>query len=531
MKQRYRRQQRGAASVAPWIGCALVLLAGVAPLVRAAPGPLFVSPMGSGTACTQAAPCALHTALNLAADADLIYLAAGTYTATGDEVAAVDTEVSLWGGWDGAGTGPITRDPNLHTTILDGEGARRVITIAPGASPTLDGLYLTRGYTTGNGGAVAAMGGRPTVRGCWIDDNHAALSGGGVYFNNTTGATLLDNQIHDNGAATFSGGGIYVRNDPAVTVSRNTVERNTANGGGGGMHLDNCDAAGVTANAVLFNVSATYGGGIYLSGTDSARLVSNQIESNQAGAQGGGLYLNQSSGASVEQNLIAWNGAEGSGGGVSLFSESVDVSLGGNQIVDNWTDGDGAGVYVSDSGTSLFLNNLIAGNRLRTSGRNGAGLYAAGTRVELLHTTVAHNTGGHAQGVCLQDGATATLTNTILVSHSVGIQADAGSAVTMEATLWGAGVWANGTDTAGGGTILTGTVNVRAVPGFVDAATRDYHLAAGSAALDAGVDAGVRVDLDRQPRPYLAPDLGADEYWPAGALVRVYLPVVQNRMD
>jgi hypothetical protein len=54
----------------------------------------------------------------------------------------------------------------------------------------------------------------------------------------------------------------------------------------------------------------------------------------------------------------------------------------------------------------------------------------------------------------------------------------------------------------------------------------DYQIGSASAALDAGVDAGVLSDIDRQPRPYLAPDLGADEYWPPGALNYSYLPLV-----
>ena len=34
------------------------------------------------------------------------------------------------------------------------------------------------------------------------------------------------------------------------------------------------------------------------------------------------------------------------------------------------------------------------------------------------------------------------------------------------------------------------------------------------------------VDIDSQPRPYQAPDLGTDEYWPPGVLKYFYLPIV-----
>ena len=40
------------------------------------------------------------------------------------------------------------------------------------------------------------------------------------------------------------------------------------------------------------------------------------------------------------------------------------------------------------------------------------------------------------------------------------------------------------------------------------------------------LDAGGKTDIDLDPRPYLTPDLGADEYWPPGALKYIYLPLV-----
>ena len=41
-----------------------------------------------------------------------------------------------------------------------------------------------------------------------------------------------------------------------------------------------------------------------------------------------------------------------------------------------------------------------------------------------------------------------------------------------------------------------------------------------------GVLAGVVSDVDHEPRPYQAPDLGADEYWPPGALRHIYVPLM-----
>jgi len=139
---------------------------------------------------------------------------------------------------------------------------------------------------------------------------------------------------------------------------------------------------------------------------------------------------------------------------------------------------------------------------------------------QFLHNTIARN--GSTYGLLVEAGATIALTNTILISHTVGITVAADSTATLQATLWGSGVWANGADRGGPGTILTGTVNVWGDPAFGDPEGGDYHIGPGSAAIDAGVDAGVTTDIDGDPRPVGAGyDIGADEF-----MSRTYLPLV-----
>jgi hypothetical protein len=136
----------------------------------------------------------------------------------------------------------------------------------------------------------------------------------------------------------------------------------------------------------------------------------------------------------------------------------------------------------------------------------------------LLHTTISGNSGGDGSGVYVsyyynQHYSVVALTNTILTSHTVGVIVTAGSTATLEATLWGSGAWANGTDWGGAGTIITGTpaYNTWGDPDF--AGGGDYHIGPGSAAIDQGVDAGVTVDVDGETRPVgRRYDIGADEF-------------------
>jgi hypothetical protein len=95
----------------------------------------------------------------------------------------------------------------------------------------------------------------------------------------------------------------------------------------------------------------------------------------------------------------------------------------------------------------------------------------------------------------------------------VGVTVTAGSTATLEATLWGSGPWVNLTDWGGDGATLIGTVNIWEDPAFLDPDGGDYHIGLGSAAVDAGVDAGLKYDMDGDTRPQGSSyDIGADEF-------------------
>ena len=78
----------------PALAGVLVLLGVMHTAATAQAGTLFVAADGTGTACTQAHPCALSTALARAHDGDTLYLAGGRYTGTG---AAVITSLPDFG--------------------------------------------------------------------------------------------------------------------------------------------------------------------------------------------------------------------------------------------------------------------------------------------------------------------------------------------------------------------------------------------------------------------------------------------------
>jgi hypothetical protein len=255
-----------------------LFLNGTSRVARADPGDLFVTPTGSGSACTQAQPCALQTALAQAADGDTIYIAEGTYTGTGGAVVTIAKSITLYGGWDGSPTGSVVRDPDAYPTALDGEGARRVVYISGPVAPVLDGLVTRRVVYIS--GPVA-----PVLDGLVI--RHGNATGLGGYSTYDAGGGVY---IHE--ANAFMNHCTIINNDAGPASS-------AGNGVGGGIAVIASDAR--LENNLIISNTARWGGGVRaISGAPVFRH--NQFLSNTS-LFGGGMYLMWTQ-AQVEDNLF-----------------------------------------------------------------------------------------------------------------------------------------------------------------------------------------------------------------------------------
>jgi parallel beta-helix repeat protein len=344
-----------------------------------------------------------------------------------------------------------------------------------------------------------------------ISGNLAYASGGGVYLL-LSPATLNDNTIQGN-RAEYYGGGVYLDNS-AATLTRNLINDNTAGiYGGGGISLF-FSPTELSDNTIVDNHADSWvGGGVFLDHSD-VTLSDTTITSNTARYGGGGLYLDASH-ATLNRNTVQGNTTlYDEGGGIHL--EDSQVTLVGNIIQGNNTTvyGDGGGMYLGFSDGRL-INNIIADNR---ADGVGGGLYAEASHLHLFHTTIAHNSSADSSGMYVTNDelgySTLSLTNTILVSQSVGITVTAGNTASLNSVLW----YDNGADTGGAG-VITVSNEYTGNPAFVH---NKYRLTVNSAAINKGINAGVATDIDGQVRD-AAPDLGADEYLPT---VPTYLPVI-----
>ena len=110
-----------------------------------------------------------------------------------------------------------------------------------------------------------------------------------------------------------------------------------------------------------------------------------------------------------------------------------------------------------------------------------------GGQLNARHWTLA---GNGPYGLYVDTGS-AEIANTIAASHTT---AAFWGTVSADHTLFAG----NGTDC---GDSATCTNNLSGLPLFADPSEADYHLLIGSAAIDAGKDAGVTTDIDGDSRP------------------------------
>jgi len=411
-----------------------------------------------------------------------------------------------------------------------GNGGGAVFDNSPGA--TLSDNVISENRATWGGGLYFRNSPTATLIANTISGNVANHAGGGMkghagaYFYHSDNATLISNTISGNHSANHCGGVCFSTSHNAV-LTGNAIISNTRgswwDGCGVGVYLNNSKNTSLIDNTISHNTASNLdwpgtilGGGLYI-GNSTAALISNTISSNGA-TRGGGLYVDSNSIVALISNTITGNTVYdscgmwcydpvGSGGGLHLNNSTATLT--NTIIADNQAETVGGGLYVERSAITL-TNSIVADNQITLTGQitgSGSGLHIEGSSPHLLHTTIARNSGGDGSGVYITGTtSTAFLTNTILVSHTVGITVAAGNTAILNGVLW-----YNNTVNTGGTGAITITNEYTGDPAF---AADGYHLTASSEAIDKGVNAGVDDDIDGDPRPAgTGYDIGADEYY------------------
>jgi predicted outer membrane repeat protein len=330
----------------------------------------------------------------------------------------------------------------------------------------LNSVEVLSSITGGSGGAVKGAG-LVVVNGGRFQGNSSTNNGGAIY----AGGALLVN-------------GSIIRNNSCALVSCD----------GGGLY-----AAGpltLTNTEVISNSSLGLGGGAFAAG--AAGVSGGKFERNQGSFGGGGLYA--AAGLLLTGTLIMSNTAPsggGDGGGVNATGGLTinRAEFRGNSAVSG-------GGLVHQAGSGSIVNTLFAGN---TASGNTAAISLEGAGTDTLkHVTIASSAPVAGAAINANKG-TVAIQNVIIAHHAVGLRVISG-VVSLDNSLF----FATGLDIDG--SVADDNNRATGNPKFVSPAAGNYHLQFGSAAIDAGFDAGINFDFEGDPRPALNGfDIGYDE--------------------
>jgi len=328
---------------------------------------IFVSADGTGTDCTQAAPCQPSQGLVNATDGDMIYFEAGKYFgSTADSILTITKGVSLIGGWDGLNEGGLNVNPELFTTAFDGQNARGILKIL---SPSethpvfVSGFTFVRGHSHAlneDGGAIYIKDGKAIIENNLFELNFAPSYGGAIHVNSSDGFEARDNYFYGN-QATYGGGAIHINRSPEAEmaiIENNVFEENgTEDYGYGGAIEINRSSARINANLIINTTGATSSVLIY---SQELVTVTNNI-------------------------LFGSSNSLGNHAAITVENRAGVIS----QIINNTIVNADVGIFINGDSVINITNNIIAGCAV---GVNSYGsFYLDGTHNLLYNNTVNTN--------------------------------------------------------------------------------------------------------------------------------------------
>jgi len=295
---------------------------------------------------------------------------------------------------------------------------------------------------------IRGVGGRPV-----IDMTGQAISNGkGIFV--SAGADAVFENLELVGASVTDGNGAGLRWEGAGTLAvRDCVFRSNEDGilGGnvGGLHPEN--VATIEGNEFVDNSRGTPGQthSVYFGEADTVTFRGNWSHAlYPGGSDVGHLFKSR-----ARHNLVLYN---------RLTSEDTPSSYELN---------------LPEGGEAYVVGNLIqqrvGGQRIMISFADGDGTQYPSSQLYVANNTFVSESAGDATFVrTIQADAKLVLTNNLFVGP--------------------------GTLTNGGMPTLIGNLATQA-PGFVDQAMYDYHLAAGSPAIDVGMDPGTSTAMSLLP--------------------------------
>jgi len=484
---------------------------------------------------------------------DQIWLTKGTFNLSGTITIGTSggsAITTIRGGFAGSEADTLSRAKGTNpwdftnTTILDGNNS---VALALNGGIT-DGLTIQhfKGAFSG-GGTAAVVGGGSVMKNCIVTANAFTGTGtqgaGGVRVN---GGKLLNSHIFNN-TSTSGGGGIGFQS--TSTIDGCLIENNTGTGGGG-LYVSNSSGATISNCIIKSNTASTgTGGGLssYFGALQTTTLtISNtQFISNTAATSGGAISATfyttspvKITGCTFTSNVSSAASASNAGGGAVIIA-SGNVTVDKCTFTGNKTELSGGGalmVSAAASGTSYIVSNSVFNANISgdTSPANGSALYLG--KPTTVNNCVLYNNTGSSVVYGYPAAKDSINFDNVTVASNVKLDATASgiylgvavsSSIFKNCIFYNSGTSPIGYSTGVAPTVTysgfdqttlpvyagTGCINSIVAGSFKDAVNGDFHLVAGSTAIDAGTSIpACSPDIDGVIRPQgVAYDMGAYE--------------------
>lgn len=251
------------------------------------------------------------------------------------------------------------------------------------SSVTLTSVSISN-CTSHRGGAAAFVSSVVVADNVRVEQNNAALEGGGLHLAFTeirgSGLQVLRNVVGGERYAqlrTVGGGGIFCSGARTVTiedsvVSMNAVLDDAGNVAGAGGGIYSVQSGPLANSTILEGNQAARGGAVALILSDSAAIENSMLLNNSAGV-GGALHCAGCTAFSVRASRFLSNRAQESGG-AAAFEGASEVALTSSDVADNTAElGSGGGIYVNvDVGRVVIAANFSGGGNEAPRGGGGA---------------------------------------------------------------------------------------------------------------------------------------------------------------
>ena len=250
--------------------------------------------------------------------------------------------------------------------------------------------------------------------------NLSAQEGGGgnLDLSGSSLVEIVDSEFVGNDASNGgNGGGLYLEGGSRTDVEIIDSSFNGNRGKNGGAIFSRSNGTlNMVESELRDNLATAFGGGLNLSGSGQFYVDSTTISGNRAAeGDGGGIAAEDDFGGMlvVSNSTISQNSANQAGGILVRSSEDALLSVLNSTISGNsaWSQGGGVSFRALNSNASAsFLSSTIYQNRVRQTGRAGAGVALIDADASFNNTIVAGNISDDAPDVFLTNDASLSFT-------------------------------------------------------------------------------------------------------------------------